>query len=139
MGGERWALCSLSLSASAQTSAPFYCSLLTRITHISSCAFCVNLSCHHLNSFPLLLLPFSPLSNARFFTYFCPSESVKTFIKAVPSLFFHCLKHCLGETHSIAIVAGRSIESGPRRLFRPILKICAALGWLLVGILPRKG
>lgn len=41
-----------SLSASAQTSVPFYCSLLTRITHISSCAFCVNLSCHHLNSLP---------------------------------------------------------------------------------------
>lgn len=50
----------------------------------------VNLSCHQLVSlcfFPPSVLGFSRISP--------PFESVKMFIKAFPSLFFHCVKNCL--------------------------------------------
>lgn len=69
-GRRTWVLRSLSLSllAAAQTIVPLYCALLTRITHISSCAFSVNLPCCKLSlPFPSL---FSPPSCLVFFFFF---------------------------------------------------------------------
>lgn len=86
----------LSQSATSQTSVPFL--LFPSYSHYPRHVLCivhgsvtspVELSSHLSLSFFFLCVWFS--------AYFCPCESVKTFIKAVSPLFFHCLKDCLGE------------------------------------------
>lgn len=65
----------------------------------------VNLSCHQLVSLFFFFFP-SVLGFSRISS---PFESVKMFIKAFPSLFFHCLKNCLG---------GRGVKTCPTALSR---------------------